>query len=96
MVAAGEASFCLYLTHDLLRPVVTALRHWGEGAWWSAALALVGLVSALGAAAWAMHVLVERPARRLLHARSPRRDPGPVAPEPAHRELVGAGRSRAD
>src|SRR6476620_4403850 len=44
MVAAGEASYCLYMTHYLMRPVVTWLRQWGDGAWWSAALAVVGLL----------------------------------------------------
>ena len=75
MVAAGEASYCLYMTHYLMRPVVTWLREWGDGAWWSAGLAVVALVLALGAAAWLMHVLVERPARRLLHARAARPSP---------------------
>lgn len=75
MVAAGEASYCLYMTHYLMRPVVTWLREWGDGAWWSAGLAIVALVLALGAAAWLMHVLVERPARRLLHARAARPSP---------------------
>ena len=104
MVVAGEASFCLYMTHDLLRPVVTALRDWGQGSWWAAALALLGVVVTLGAAAWGMHVLVERPARQLLRARSRRAAsgegaPGPAteqSPTPPGRELVGAGRSLAD
>ena len=69
-VAAGEASYCLYMTHVLVRPVVSGLREWGDGAWWSAALATVGIVVILGGVAWLVHVLVERPARRLLHARS--------------------------
>ena len=75
MVAAGEASYCLYMTHYLMRPVVTWLREWGDDAWWSAGLAVAALVLALGAAAWLMHVLVERPARRLLHARAARPSP---------------------
>jgi peptidoglycan/LPS O-acetylase OafA/YrhL len=69
MVAAGEASYCLYMTHYLMRPVVTWLREWGDESWWSAGLALTAVVLALGAAAWLMHVLVERPARQFLHAR---------------------------
>jgi peptidoglycan/LPS O-acetylase OafA/YrhL len=72
LVAAGEGSYALYLTHDLLQPAVRALRSWGDGAWWSASLALAAVAAALGTAAWAMHVLVERPARRLLQARSAR------------------------
>ncbi|MGN6610169.1 MAG: acyltransferase family protein [Angustibacter sp.] len=72
MVLAGEASYCLYMTHYLLRGVVSALREWGQGAWWSAGLAVVAIAFVLAAAAWGMHVLVERPARRLLHARTPR------------------------
>ncbi|WP_161988553.1 acyltransferase family protein [Pedococcus bigeumensis] len=78
MVAAGEASYCLYMTHYLMRPVVTWLREWGDDAWWSAALAVAALVLALGAAAWLMHVLVERPARRLVHVRSRTPEPAPV------------------
>ena len=70
MVAAGEASYCLYMTHYLMRPVVTWLREWGDDAWWSAGLAVVALVLVLGGAAWLMHVLVERPARTFLHGRS--------------------------
>jgi len=70
MVAAGEASYCLYMTHYLLQPLVRGLRQWGDGAWWSAALALLAVVAALGAAAWLLHVAVERPARRRLYARS--------------------------
>ena len=81
MVAAGEASYCLYMTHYLMRPVVTWLREWGDDAWWSAGLAVAALVLALGGAAWLMHVLVERPARQLLHARKR----APVGP-------FGAGR----
>jgi peptidoglycan/LPS O-acetylase OafA/YrhL len=104
MVAAGEASFCLYMTHDLLRPLVTAVRHWGETAWWSASLAVVALAGCFAAAAWGMHVLVERPARRLLHAPSARRAPAaassqaPEAPAASadRPELVGAARSVAD
>jgi peptidoglycan/LPS O-acetylase OafA/YrhL len=69
MVAAGEASYCLYMTHYLMRPVVTWLRDWGDEAWWSAGIAVAVLVLALGGAAWLMHVLVERPARHVLHAR---------------------------
>jgi peptidoglycan/LPS O-acetylase OafA/YrhL len=92
MVAAGEASYCLYMTHYLLRDVVRWLREWGDGSWWSAALAVVGIVVALGAAAWAMHVLVERPARRFLQARPGARTPQPEPdrkPDP-ERELVDA------
>lgn len=70
MVAAGEASYALYMTHYLLRGLVSVVRDWGDDAWWSAGIAAVAIVLALGATAWAMHVLVERPARRLLHART--------------------------
>ena len=70
MVAAGEASYCLYMTHVLVRPAVSGLRDWGDGAWWTAAVAVVGIAAVLGGVAWLVHVLVERPARRFLHARA--------------------------
>jgi peptidoglycan/LPS O-acetylase OafA/YrhL len=70
MVLAGEASYCLYMTHWLLRDVVGWLSDWGDDAWWRAVLAVCGAVVALGGAAWLLHVLVERPARRLLRAPS--------------------------
>jgi peptidoglycan/LPS O-acetylase OafA/YrhL len=70
MVAAGEASYCLYMTHYLLQPVVRGLREWGDGTWWTAALALLAVAATLGGAAWLVHVAVERPARRRLYART--------------------------
>ena len=68
VVLAGEASYCLYMTHYLLDHPIRALGDWGSGAWWSAVVALVAIVLMLGAAAWVLHVAVERPARRLLRA----------------------------
>ncbi len=79
VVAAGEASYALYMTHYLLSPLVSRLRDWGDGAWWTAGLAVLAIVVALGAAAWLMHVLVERPARRLLHHRLGRQSSALVA-----------------
>ncbi len=69
MVAAGEASYCLYLTHYLLRDAVAALGHWGVVSAWRAGVALIALVVMFAAAAWTLHILVEVPARRLLRAR---------------------------
>jgi peptidoglycan/LPS O-acetylase OafA/YrhL len=90
MVLAGEASYCLYMTHYLLREVVRWLREWGDGAWWSAALAVVGIVVVLGASAWGMHVLVERPARRLLQARRRPHRPGATqGAQKPERQLAG-------
>lgn len=82
MLLAGEASYCLYMTHWLLRDEIGSLRGWGETSWWRAALALVAICGSLGAAAWLMHVLVERPARRLLRA--------PSRPRPAATRPLGA------
>lgn len=91
MVAAGEVSYCLYMTHYLMRPVVTGLREWGDDAWWTAGLAVVAVVLVLGGAAWLMHVVVERPARTLLHARSlSATRPAPEAQTEREPELVGA------
>lgn len=70
LVAAGEGSYCLYLTHYLLRFVVGDLREWGVASGPRAAAAAVGVVVVLGAAAWLLHRLVEVPARRLLRAPS--------------------------
>jgi peptidoglycan/LPS O-acetylase OafA/YrhL len=80
VVAAGEASYALYLTHLLVQPFVHALRLWAQGSGWAAALVVVGLVAVLVALAWLVHTLVERPARRRLQA--PRREE-PVAPKHA-------------
>ena len=70
MLRAGEASYCLYLTHYLLRDVVAGLCDWGRHSWFTAIPATVAIVLALGGAAYALHRLVEVPARRLLHARA--------------------------
>ena len=70
MLRAGEASYCLYLTHYLLRDVVAGLSDWGRQSWLAAIPATVAIVLALGGAAYALHRLVEVPARRLLHARA--------------------------
>ena len=94
VVAAGEASYALYMTHLLVQPLVRPARVWAQGSGGASALVLGGFVVALAAMAWLVHTKVERPARRLLQA--PRREeaPGPAEPtadgvdrEP---ELVGA------
>ena len=70
-MAAGEASYALYMTHLLVQPFVHSLRLWAQGSGWAAALVVTGLVGVLAAMAWLVHTLVERPARRRLQA--PRR-----------------------
>ncbi|MEO7071054.1 MAG: acyltransferase [Nostocoides sp.] len=87
MVLAGEASYCLYMTHWLLRDVVGWLSDWGDDAWWRAVLALGATVLVLAGAAWLLHVLVERPARRLL-----RTPPGRAAVSPARLGSTGFAR----
>ncbi len=80
LVRAGEASYCLYLTHYLLRDPVDALGVWGAASGLRAALALAVIVFMLAAAAWLLHIGVERPARNLLRARPARRTlSGPAA-----------------
>ncbi len=88
VVAAGEASYALYMTHLLGQPFVHSLRVWAQGSGWASAGVVVGLVIALAGIAWLVHTAVEKPARRRLQA--PRRDePVAPSPEPAER-LVGA------
>ena len=71
LVAAGEASYALYMTHLLVQPFVHSLRLWAQGSGWASALVVAGLVVVLAAMAWFVHIAVERPARRRLQA--PRR-----------------------
>ncbi|HET6966914.1 MAG TPA: acyltransferase [Ornithinibacter sp.] len=92
VVAAGEASYALYMTHLLVQPLVRPARLWAEGSGWASALVVVGLVAVLAAMAWLVHAKVEGPARRRLQAprRGETRHAEPttvVAGEPA---LVGA------
>jgi peptidoglycan/LPS O-acetylase OafA/YrhL len=72
VVAAGEASYALYMTHLLVQPFVHSLRVWAQGSGWAAALVVAGLCVVLVGIAWLVHVGVERPARRRLQ--SPRRE----------------------
>ncbi len=88
VVVAGEASYALYMTHLLVQPFVHSLRVWAQGSWWAGALVVAGLVVTLAGIAWAVHTLVERPARRLLQARRP--DPAPAMPVPDSRQPVRA------
>jgi peptidoglycan/LPS O-acetylase OafA/YrhL len=92
VVAAGEASYALYMTHLLVQPLVHPLRLWAQGSGWESAAVLVGLVAVLCAMAWLVHTLVETPARRRLQA--PRRDVVPPAPAPdARRRELAATRA---
>jgi peptidoglycan/LPS O-acetylase OafA/YrhL len=68
IVAAGEASYALYLTHLLVQPFVHSLRGWAQGSGWASAAVVSGLVAVLFAMAWSVHRFVERPARRRLQA----------------------------
>jgi peptidoglycan/LPS O-acetylase OafA/YrhL len=88
VVAAGEASYALYMTHVLVQPAVHPLRVWAQGSPWPSALVVAGLVVVLAAMAWLVHTLVEQPARRRLQA--PRRAPERAQPprEQAVREPV--------
>jgi peptidoglycan/LPS O-acetylase OafA/YrhL len=68
----GEASYCLYMTHLLLLPVLHRVIDptVAAGAPWPVGLVvLVGYAGALAAAAVALRRLVEVPARRALRAR---------------------------
>jgi peptidoglycan/LPS O-acetylase OafA/YrhL len=68
----GEASYCLYMTHLLLLPVLHRVVHpevAAGAAWPVGAAVLLGYAAAMGAAAVAVRRLVEVPARRLLRAR---------------------------
>ena len=76
VVAAGEASYALYMTHLLVQPFVHSLRLWAQGSWWASALVVAGLLAVLRALAWLVHTMVERPARRRLQA--PRREESPA------------------
>lgn len=60
MIFAGEASFALYLVHEL---VIVNVRPYVHAADWMNAAAMVAVA---GAAAICLHLAVERPANRLL------------------------------
>ena len=92
IVAAGEASYALYMTHLLVQPFLHPVRLWAQGSTWASALVLVGFVAVLGGLAWLVHVGVERPARRRLQAPSRPEATATLAPAAAGREpaLVGA------
>jgi peptidoglycan/LPS O-acetylase OafA/YrhL len=68
----GEASYCLYMTHLLLLPVLHRVVHpevAAQAPWPVRAAVLLGYAAAMGAVAVALRRLVEVPARRLLRAR---------------------------
>jgi len=69
IVAAGEASYALYMTHLLVQPFAHSARVWAQGSGWSSALVVVGLLVVLAAMAWLVHTRVEGPARRWLQSR---------------------------
>ena len=87
VVAAGEASYALYMTHLLVQPFVRSLRVWAQGSGWAAALVVTGLCMVLVGIAWLVHVGVERPARRRLQA--PRREQPVEARRDRTEQLAG-------
>ena len=97
IVAAGEASYALYMTHLLVQPFLPPVRAWAQGSGWASALVLVGFVAVLVGMAWLVHTKVERPARRWLQA--PRRPKEPkevgTTSKGSQRELAPAGGSSA-
>lgn len=81
LVAAGEASYALYMVHWLLEWPVERATAWAAGDAMRSLLVLGGFGAALAAASWAMLVWVERPARAALtRGRRPAR---PSATDPA-------------
>lgn len=71
-VFGGEASYCLYMTHVLMRPALNALadpRDLAGGPLALRLLVLAGYAVALASAAVLLRRLVEVPARRALRAR---------------------------
>jgi len=67
----GEASYCLYLTHVLIRPLLHRIVSPSDVAasgWLVRSLVLVGYAAALAASALALHRLVEIPGRQRLRA----------------------------
>ncbi|MFQ6173329.1 acyltransferase family protein [Oryzobacter sp. R7] len=75
LVAAGEASFALYMVHLLIEPAVHAGRVWAEGNARLSALVVVAFVAVLAVLSWLVLTTVERPARRWLTRRSRSRRP---------------------
>lgn len=92
IVAAGEASYPLYMTHLLIQPFAHHARLWAEGSGWASALVVAALVGVLGATAWLVHVGVEQPARRRL--RAPRGVPARTAPAADAERRVGVRSER--
>jgi peptidoglycan/LPS O-acetylase OafA/YrhL len=81
IVAAGEASYALYLTHLLVQPFVHELREPAQDSGWASASVVAGLVAVLVALAWSVHRFVERPARRWLQAPVRRAEDGRTFPD---------------
>jgi peptidoglycan/LPS O-acetylase OafA/YrhL len=70
----GETSYCLYMSHLLMLPVLHRVIDpavAGSAAWWVGLLVLLGYAGALAGAAVTLRRLVEVPARRLLRAPTP-------------------------
>ena len=81
LVAAGEASYALYMVHWLFEWPVERATALAAGNAWLSSLVLVAFVGTLAAAAWLVMSRVERPARRwLTQGRTPRPvEPGATA-----------------
>ncbi len=73
LVAAGEASYALYMVHWLFEWPVERATAMVAGNPWLSSLVLVAFVGTLAAASWLVMTRVERPARRrLTQGRTPR------------------------
>jgi len=80
----GEVSYCLYMSHVLVRPGLVQLADpadLADAPWWQRLLVLTLYAAALAAAAVALHLGVEVPARRLLRARRAATPPATPVPE---------------
>ncbi len=91
LVAAGEASYALYMVHWLFEWPVERATALAAGHGWLSSVVLVVIVGTLGTASWLVLTRVERPARRRLTRGRERRPPEagattgrPVPPRPDH------------
>ncbi|QIM21241.1 acyltransferase [Phycicoccus sp. HDW14] len=86
VVAAGEASYALYMVHWLFERPIEWATGLAAGDPWASTLVLVAVVGVLGATAHLVATRVEQPARRRLVGR-PRRKPAPKPAVPPATEV---------